>query len=249
MRLPLIALACLPLFALPTAALTSALQGGDKPVATVKEPETDVRFPVLLKIDDKTQHDLMGVGVRVKTKFFLDFNVYAMGFYVDSKPAVEALRESAKDLKASKLEKDKKFREALLADTFGKTMRLVMVRDVDADTMAEAFEDSLWPRMDKRVVNKEDRDKEAKDRAAAKKALETFRDFFEKEAEEDQVMDFTWLPGGELYATIDGKRHPVVKNQTLAWALFDVYLGADPIDDDAKEDFFEGLHELLHPKK
>lgn len=234
---------------LPLAATLQDKTPAQKPVATVKEPETKVSFPVELNVVNKeTTHEVMGVGVRVKTKFFMDFDVYAMGFYLDRAKALETLKESAGELTAAKLEKSKEFRAALLSDKFGKTMRLVMVRDVDADTMAEAFEDSLWPRMDKHVKNPDDRLKEEKDRALAKTSLATFRAFFKKEAEEDQVMDFTWLPGGELYAVIDGVKSPVVKNETLCWALFDVYLGADPINDDANENFHKGLWKLLHPK-
>ena len=239
----LVPLTLLPLLPAPSTA-------PQKQVATVEEPETEVRFPVTLTVVDKdTQHELMGVGVRVKKKFFMNFNVYAMGFYVDREGALEALREPAGKLSAAKLETSKKFRKALLGDTFGKTMRLVMVRDVDADDMAEAFEDALWPRMKAYVVDEEDRAKEARDRAAAKQALDTFRGYFEKEAEEDQVMDFTWLPEDELYAVVDGKRHKVVENAALCWALFDVFLGDDPISEDANEAFHEGLHELLHPKE
>jgi len=247
MRLPAIA-ALIPLALLPL--LPVSPTGPQEQIPTVQEPETDVRFPVTITVVDKdTQHDLVGVGVRVKRKFFMDFNVYAMGFYLDQEGALEALREPAGKLSASKLETSKKFREALLGDTFGKTMRLVMVRDVDADDMAEAFEDVLWPRIKEYVIDKKDRDKEQRDRTAAKQALDTFRGYFEKEAEEDQVMDFTWLPGGKLYAVVDGKRHKVVQNEALSWALFDVFLGDDPISEDANEAFHEGLHELLHPKK
>ena len=139
---------------LPLAAVLQDKTPAQKPVATVKEPETKVSFPVELNVVNKeTTHELMGVGVRVKTKFFMDFDVYAMGFYLDRAKALETLKESAAELTAAKLETSKEFRAALLSDKFGKTMRLVMVRDVDADTMAEAFEDSLWPHMDKHVKN------------------------------------------------------------------------------------------------
>ena len=172
----------------------------------------------------------------------MDFEVYALGFYMDEEKGLAALRESAADLSVSKLEKSKEFRKALLGDDFGKTMRLVMVRDVDADDMAEAFDDALWPRM-------KDRCEDEKQLAAAKLAQKSFKGFFEKEAEEDQVLDFTWMPGGEMHAVVDGKRHPVVKNEALCWALFDIFVGDDPISEDAKENIMTALREKLHPAK
>lgn len=239
-------IAALCIAALPALALASPLLSASqdaRPVPTVEEPSTEVRFPVELNVVDKdTRHQLAGMGVRVKKKFLMKFKVYAVGFYLDEKAGLPLMTESAGELAVSKLEKSKEFRKALLSDKFGKTVRLVMVRDVDADTMAEAFEDSLWPRM-------KDRTPETKDRTAAKAALDRFRGFFEKEAKEDQVMDFTWAPGGKLYAVVDGKKFPVVENETLCWALFDVYLGDDPISDDTKTNIFTSLHKKLHPKK
>lgn len=237
--------AVLALAALPALALARPLAPTQdaRPVPTVEEPSTDVKFPITLNVvDKKTTHQLSGMGVRIKKKFFMKFKVYAVGFYIDEAAALPALRESAADLSVKKLEASKDFRKALLSDKFGKTVRLVMVRDVDADTMAEAFEESLWPRMKERT-------KETKDRTAAKAALDQFRGFFQKEAEEDQVMDFTWAPGGLLYAVIDGKKFPAVKNEALCWALFDVYLGDDPISDDTKTNIFGALHKKLHPAK
>ncbi len=230
-------LAALTALALPALALSATLiapQDAPPAVETVEEPDTEVKFPVALTVAKDTDHELCGVGVRVKKKFFMNFKVYALGFYIDEETALPALREAAGDLSVKKLEKSKAFRKALLADGkkgFGRTIRLVMVRDVDADDMAEAFEDSLWPRM-------KDAAETTEERAAAKAALDKFRSFFEKEAEEDQVMDFTWLPGDKLQATVDGKGFALVKDKYLCGALFDVYLGDDPISSKAKTNIF-----------
>jgi hypothetical protein len=237
--------------------LTLALIGGlamplvattfqDTKVPTVEEPETGIEFPVTLTVLPKTEkreavkHQLNGLGVREKT--WLKVDVYALGFYMDDLKGLAALKKPAGDLSVSKLQDSKDFRKALLGDTFGKTMRLVMARDVDADDMSEAFNDALWPRM-------EERTKKDEERKAAEAAMAKFKGFFEKEAEEDQVLDFTWMPGGLMYAVVDGKRHPVVKSEPLCWALFDIFVGDDPITEDGKEDIFKELHKKLHPKK
>lgn len=241
--LALAALAALPLVALGTVP-NGALAQDETPVVTVEEPGTEVRFPIELTIDKDTRHQLCGMGVRAKKKFFMSFKVYALGFYLDEDAALPALKAAAGDLSVKKLEDSEAFRKALLAGgekAFGRSVRLVMVRDVDADTMAEAFEDSLWPRM-------KDATEAGEEREAAEAALARFRGFFEKEAEEDQVMDFSWLPGGKLKAVVDGKPFPLVENEALCRALFDVYLGEDPISDKAKTNIFTSLHARLHPQ-
>ncbi|MDF1797822.1 MAG: chalcone isomerase family protein [Planctomycetota bacterium] len=242
-------LAVLALAALPALAALTPQDGPAKPIPTVEEPSTEVRFPIELQIDKQTRHQLAGMGVRVKKKFLMKFKVYALGFYIDESTALEGLRKAAGDLTVKKLQDSDEFRKALLTDGFGRSIRLVMVRDVDADTMAEAFEDSLWPRMEAAVeATKEATPAEsAAELAAAKASLATFRGFFEKEAEEDQVMDFTWTEGGRLQAVVDGKRFPQVKNLHLCQALFDVYLGDDPISDQAKANIYTALHTKLHP--
>ena len=242
-------LAVLALAALPALAAFTPQEEPTKPIPTVEEPSTEVLFPIELQVDKGTRHQLAGMGVRVKKKFFMKFKVYAMGFYIDETTALESLRKAAGDLSVKKLEGNRAFRDALLKDGFGRSIRLVMVRDVDADDMAEAFEDSLWPRMETTVeASKEETATEPPaELLAAKAALATFRGFFEKEAEEDQVLDFTWTAGGKLQATMDGKRFPVVENLHLCQALFDVYLGDDPISDQAKTNIFTALHTKLHP--
>ena len=239
-------LAALALAALaPIAVLPVALAQDQAPeIVTVEEPDTEVAFPLELQVAKDTRHQLCGMGVRVKKKFLMNFKVYALGFYLDEAAALPALREAAGDLNLKKLQSSEAFRKALLAGDkkgFGRSIRLVMVRDVDADTMAEAFEDSLWPRM-------KDATETTEERTAAKAALDRFRGFFEKEAEEDQVMDFTWLPGDKLQATVDGKRFPLVESEHLCRALFDVYLGEDPISKKAKTNIFTSLYAKLHPQ-
>ncbi len=137
------------------------------------------------------------------------------------------------------MRKDRNFEKAVLSDKFGKTLRLAMARDVDAEDMAEAFDDALKPRV-KSFLKKAS----AEDRKKGEAAVKQFQGFFTKECEEDQVLVFSWLPGGRLQTSIDGKKMPEIKNAALCWALFDVYVGEDPISDNGKEAFVKAL-----PKK
>jgi hypothetical protein len=183
-----------------------------------------------------TSTSLAGIGLREKTIFKVD--VYTYGLYLDTEAAKKKLSQwKGKNKKA--LIKDKKLYEALLKDDMIKSIRLVFCRDVDGEDVEEAFSDSLEPRI-KTAAKRKDWDNGAA-------ALKKFRSYFGNldELEEYCEVVFTWRPGGELYTSINGKAKPMLKSKSLCWALFDVYLGKDPIEDDGKEDLIERLPKIL----
>jgi chalcone isomerase-like protein len=212
------------------------------PVAApfVEEKATDAMFPKWIqygKGEAVSTHHLAGLGVRKKTIFRV--KVYAFGFYLDSAAAAAKVKPLV-GRKLKDMMKDRKLDAALLDDSFGKTIRLVMARDVDADDMAEAFEDSLKSRIKKYTAKMDEKQKKA-----ATDALTKFRGYFKTEAKEDQILQFTWLPGGRLQTKIDGKVSPEIKNLALCHALFHVYLGNDPISESGKEKILKGLPTAL----
>jgi len=202
---------------------------------TVTEPKTGVAFPTwIASLGSGTKHELTGVGARTRTIFGI--KVYAMGFYIDARRASRLLVQY-KDRKDRRIEKDKRFAAELLRDDFGKSLRLVMARDVDAEDMREAFEDVLAPRIKSRARDKEDR--------KGMEALQTFRGYFKEDPKKGDELVFTWEPGGKLYTRITGKDMPVIESPTLCWALFDAYLGNDPVSEKARAAFIRGVPELL----
>jgi chalcone isomerase-like protein len=211
---------------------------------TVKEPSSGLPFPTWLMVGPKgkrAQHALSGLGIRKKTIFRV--KVYAYGLYID----VDAARAHMKPFMSKttkQLLKDRNFDRALASDKFGKSLRLVMARDVDADDMEEAFEDALKPRMKRYLKKASD-----EDRANGTAALKKFQGYFTKELEKKHELIFTWLPGGYLHTTIQGKKMPVIQDVALVWALFDVYLGEDPISDDGKENIVKALPKVLKEAK
>lgn len=203
--------------------------------STVTEPKTGIAFPTwIASLGTGTKHELTGVGARTKTIFGI--KVYAVGFYIDARRAAKLLVEY-KDRKDRRIEKDKRFAQALLQDDFGKSLRLVMARNVDAEDMREAFEDILEPRIKSRARDKEDR--------KGMQALQTFRSYFKEDPKKGDELIFTWEPGGRLYTRITGKDMPVIESPTLCWALFDAYLGNDPVIEKARVAFLRGVPPLL----
>jgi hypothetical protein len=218
--------------------------------ATVREPGSRVDFPVrfegkslaeghaapegaeALSLPDM---DLLGVGIRTKTWF--DIRVYAMGLYWDATAGPEKFADFAgKDAKA--LGKEGKLQAALLEGRCALTLRLVMCRDVDGDDMAEAFDDSLKPRLAHAMKKLELRGK-AEDLAA-------FRAYFDvDEVTEDVELLFTWTPDGKLHSRMKGKALGTIDSPALARALFDVYLGDDPISEKGKSSLVARVPGLL----
>lgn len=227
---------CLLLALLASSAASGAVARQDK-VATVEEPKTDVLYPVSRMAEDgKTKLVLAGMGVRDK-RYVFNFKIYAYGFYVDPVGAKKALgRWKGKSMK--QLKDDQGFYNALLKDDFAKSLRLVFVRDVDADEVEEAFSDSIEPRIKKTNDKTQMR--------VATKAMATFKRFFDmKELEEGDEVIFTWLPGGKLETTVKGKHRPQIVSSALCWALFDIYLGPKPIESKGKTTMVERLPALL----
>ena len=231
-----IAFACVLACAAPVLA-------GEDPVPTVKEEETGVRFPTWLKAprgEGTGRVDLLGTGVRQKTIF--NVNVYALGLYADLDRAVPALRAAAGTMDRKAAVADTGFRNVLLRDEIGKSLRWVMCRDVDGEDIASAFAKSLDPRI--AALAKTDEEKQA-----AKAAVTTFRALFTTELTKGTELLFHWEPGGRLHTVIGGESKSSIRSAILCAALFAVYLDDDPISEDAKTHILEGAWKKVEEAK
>lgn len=213
---------------------------------SVKEPKSDVEFPLVLTeelLSTDLPEDaagfatkvpamaLCGMGLRTKTWF--DVKVYAMGLYWDAEASSEKFSGWAGKT-AKELADDGEFYSALLEGRSAMTLRLVMCRDVDGDDMAEAFDDSLAPRMEQAI----EKDK----KRGALTDLAAFRTYFKvDEVKEDIELLFTRTTDGKLHTRMAGKYLGTLDSPALCWALFDVYLGSDPISKKAKKTLIERI--------
>lgn len=208
-----------------------AVPAGAQDQKPVVEEETGIAFARTLEAAGGGTHTLVGTGVREKTVF--NVNVYAIGYYVDVKAAVAALGKY-QELKAERIEKNKEFAQSILTADYGKTIRLVLARDVDAEDMREAFEDQLQPRLKAKS--------KPEDLEQTQKLMAAFRGYFGENMKEGDSVVFTWQPGGKLHTTVNGVEKAALESHTLCWALFDVYLGPDAISTSARNNFLRGLH-------
>ena len=209
---------------------------------TVLEPETEIEFPIWLdhaKLEDE-RHHLCGTGVREKTIFKV--NVYGFAWYVERESAVKFLREElSPKMTLKKARKEKSFSQAMLSDKFNKSMRWVMARDVDGEDVAEAFDEFLEPGIRKIVSG----DKALK---AGLKAMGEMRDYFAsgKLRENDELI-FLWETGGKMHTCLNGRLLGSIENYHLCYAMFEVFVGPDPIDDDGKRNIVEGIYPYIFP--
>jgi hypothetical protein len=189
---------------------------------TYTDPSTSVVFPTTLTVAGATRA-LTGTGVRTRT--MLKVKVYAFGLYVDGGRARAALGawvgKSAADLQA-----DNAFYTKLLERAFPMTLRLVMTRSVGGETMAEAFDGALRPRVVAAA---------GAGMAGGEAALDRFRGFFGAEVSKGTELLFSCTPEGQFTTSIAGQAKPDIQSPALCWALFDVYLGAEPISPEGKK--------------
>lgn len=222
------------LFALLATPVPAA--GRPTPPDAVREPESGTPFPIVLVPPGGTRtHRLVGTGIRQRTIFRV--NVYAFGLYVDPAGAHNALAAYA-GRPASELRRDKRFHERLLDLDFGTTLRLVMTRTVAGGDVADAFDDALRPRMAPR-----NQERGEADTAAALARLRSHLDT-------DEVARGTEIllscgPAGRLTTSVGQVQRPPIASRALCRALFDIYLGEDPIERDARRNIIGGLVRLL----
>ena len=202
----------------------------------VLEPKSGTAFPITLRAPGATDlHTLAGTGIRTKT--FLKVQVYAFGLYVDAPTASAALQAWA-GRSARDLEQDQSFYAELLKGRFARTLRLVLTRDVSGEQMAAALDGALRPRVKRAAMELNMPGGEA--------ALTQLLAYLDgEELNKEAELLFSCLPDGTFVGSVRGEVKGEIHSAALCWALFDVYLGADPISKDGKKSLISRLPELL----
>ena len=201
-----------------------------------REPESGVSFPGHLVPPGGSQPQrLVGTGIRQRTIFRV--NVYALGLYVDRTGAETALAAFA-GRPAASLARDDGFRQRVLELDFGMTLRLVLTRTLEGREVADAFDDALQPR-----IARATRDGANPGAPAALAQLRT-------NLRADSVLRGTEIvfscdPAGRLTLSVGSDQRAPIESRPLCRALFDLYLGDDPIERDARRRIMAGFARLL----
>jgi hypothetical protein len=170
-----------------------------------------------LKRDDST---LLGAGLRVKKIAFVKVKVYAAGLYVgDSAWAGPLAVHKGKTSDAA-------FFKDLIWGDFPKEIVLHFTRDLGQERIQDAMREALSK--------------------AEKAPLDTFIAYF-PEVHTGEECVLRWGAGGVLESVMAGKAKPPIANKAFAAALFALYLGDPPLQDDLKADIVSRAAQVLGP--
>ena len=196
-------------------------------VKFVTEPKTGLRLPGEFCVRGQTSDcaPLAGMGVRVKRIAGVGVKVYACGLYVHPKQARDALGDAHVGRGVAEVAGDQAVFDALLRDArVTKTVRLTFARNLDSAKIADALSERLRPALGK-----------------DSKSLRTFEAYFDGVTFlKGQSLTFS-ADGGALTTSIRGKRVGVIDDAEMCVALFDAYLGKNPVVPGAKKSLGEKL--------
>lgn len=160
---------------------------------------------------------LSGVGVRAKNIVGIKVKVYAAGMYVDEQGAKGVLgkykAEPAHKLKGTQ----QMYTDLVNAQHVDKTVQLVFARGVKGETMKGAFDERLKPTLN------------------GTKEMAAFQKYFDGlTLEKGQRLSFSAV-GGTLVTKLDKTTLGSIKSAPLCKAIFNSYMGSDPVSQELKE--------------
>lgn len=148
---------------------------------------------------------LLGVGLRTRTIFKV--KVYAVALYVADTALSGPLAAHRGKLGAPAFYRD------LVQGDFAKEVHLRFVRALDRQTIQDAMREAL---------------------AGADRArVDAFVSYF-PEIKAGQECVIRWAPGGTLETLMAGQPKPPIADKSFAAAVFGVWLGDTPIQEDIK---------------
>jgi hypothetical protein len=159
---------------------------------------------------------LLGVGLRTRTMFKV--KVYAIGLYVADSALSGPLAAHKGKTAAPAFYRD------LVEGDFPKQVVLKFVRDLGQETIQEAMRSALA--------------------GANKSRVDAFVSYFPV-IKSGQECLLRWAPGGTLETTIAGQAKPPIADKAFAAALFSVWLGPRPLQEDIKRGLASRAPELI----
>lgn len=174
----------------------------------------DVRFPTRLTVSvEDEEHTLAALGSGIRKKMM--FKLYEGAAYAAVDEPLGANPFSG-----------------LIEGEFAKRIEMRFLREVDAQTVREAYEVGLrkvlggkeWPR-------------------DMRKEIETVLSYFPRGGfSEGETVSLTWVPGAGLYLVIAEKEHPPINSPRLATAFWAIWFGPEPVSTDLKRDMLRLYH-------
>ncbi|KAH7658360.1 Chalcone isomerase protein [Dioscorea alata] len=204
----------------------------------IVEPGTSVSFSREIRVPGCPESlVLLGTGFREKVFAIIGVKVYAAGFYVAS--SVKEKLDSWRGKQVSEKVNDSTLFTSIFTAPLQKSLKIVLVRDVDGKTFWNALNDVILPRI-----------KEPS--SADEFALSTFRDTFQKrDLKNGTLILLTWVEPSKMLVSISSDGFPsstdaVIESENVTMALFDGYFGDSPVSPTLKSSVADGIAVLLN---
>jgi hypothetical protein len=162
---------------------------------------------------------LLGVGLRVKKVAFVKAKVYVVALYVGDAALAGPLAAHTGKTRGPQFFKD------LVWGDFDKALTLHFVRNLGREQIQNGMREALAGRADAKL-------------------LDQFVGYF-PELKDGQESTLRWRPGGSLEVTMTGEARPPIADKAFAAAVFDRYLGDQPLQDDIKQGLVSRAPEVL----
>ncbi|KAH0653980.1 hypothetical protein KY289_031658 [Solanum tuberosum] len=202
-----------------------------------EEPATKVKFQRSLSLPGcSTSLSLLGTGYREKVFAIIGVKVYAAGLYVND--SVFSRLDAWRGRSAADIQQDPSLFNKIFEANLEKSLLIVLVRDIDGKTFWDALDEAISPRIKSPTADD-------------KSALSTFRGVFQgKPLKKETSIFLTWVDPTKMLVSLsfDGMPSSVdatIESPNVASALFDVFLGGDPVSPTLKASVTKGLEATL----
>lgn len=203
----------------------------------IEEPGTNVKFPSSLSLPGcSSSLSFVGAGYREKVFAIIGVKVYAAGLYAN--PTIFSKLSDWKGRSSKELQQDSLFFDAIFQASLEKSLQIILVRDVDGKTFWDALDEALSPRI-------------KSPSPVDASALLLFRSIFQgRPLKKGTSIILTWLDPTKILVCVSSEGMPssvdaTIESSHVAIALFDVFLGTNPVSPSLKDSAYNGLAAAL----
>ncbi|KAG9447562.1 hypothetical protein H6P81_013690 [Aristolochia fimbriata] len=203
----------------------------------VVEPGTKVKFEPVISVPGCSDSlKLLGTGYREKVFAIIGVKVYAAGMYMNQSIADNL--DAWKGKSASEIQQDSTLFTKIFEAPPEKSLKIVLVRDVEGKTFWDALDEAISPRIKAPIPTDES-------------ALSVFRNTFQgRPLKQGTFIFLSWVDPSKMLVSISSDGLPstvdaTIESSNVASALFDVFLGDTPVSPPLKASVASGLAMLL----
>ncbi|VFQ64367.1 unnamed protein product [Cuscuta campestris] len=204
-----------------------------------QEPATKVKFQTSLSIPGCSESlSLVGTGYREKVFALIGVKVYAVGLHVNE--SIFGKLDAWRGRSAAEMMKDSFLFETIFKVPMEKSISIVLVRDVDGKTFWDSLNEAISPRIKSPSPDDET-------------ALSTFRSILGgRPLKKGTSIVLAWINSAQILVCVSSSSDATpssvdakIESANVTSALFDVFLGSNPVSPSLKASVANGLEVAL----